>query len=490
MRKPLVAGNWKMNKTVQQATLLVADMLPGLEAVRTVDRVLCPPYTSLMVVSGMLAGTEVGLGAQNLHWEESGAFTGEISPLMVKEFCQYIIIGHSERRGYFCETDDTVNKKVKSSFAHGLLPIVCVGETLEQYEAGETASVVEKQVVTDFEGMDASDAEKLIVAYEPIWAIGTGKAATAEQANDIIKDVVRKNLAKMFGEDTAENIRILYGGSVKSNNAVDFFSKSDIDGGLIEFTNGINGLVLNLHTNSLDVILLGEDEGIQGGSLVNNVDEIFKIPVGNELIGRVVDALGRQIDGGPEINTIERRGIEQNAPEITHRSPINFPLQTGTKIIDALFPIGKGQRELIVGDRQTGKTTLAIDTIINQNGKNIKCIYVSIGQKKSSLINIIDVLEKRKALDYTIIISASPDDPPALKYLAPFSGMTIAEYFLDLGEDVLIVFDDLTKHANAYRELSLLLRRPPGREAYPGDIFYLHARLLERACKGKGEMVV
>jgi len=233
MRKPLVAGNWKMNKTVQQATLLVADMLPGLEAVRTVDRVLCPPYTSLMVVSGMLAGTEVGLGAQNLHWEESGAFTGEISPLMVKEFCQYIIIGHSERRGYFCETDGMVNKKVKSSFAHGLLPIVCVGETLEQYEAGETASVVEKQVVTDFEGMDASDAEKLIVAYEPIWAIGTGKAATAEQANDIIKDVVRKNLAKMFSEDTAENIRILYGGSVKSNNAIDFFSKSDIDGGLI-----------------------------------------------------------------------------------------------------------------------------------------------------------------------------------------------------------------------------------------------------------------
>jgi len=263
-------------------------------------------------------------------------------------------------------------------------------------------------------------------------------------------------------------------------------SHATIDG-LVEFTNGINGLVLNLHTNSLDVILLGEDEGIQGGSLVNNVDEKFKIPVGNELVGRVVDALGRQVDGGPEINTIERRGIEQNAPEITHRSPINFPLQTGTKIIDALFPIGKGQRELIVGDRQTGKTTLAIDTIINKRGKNVKCIYVSIGQKKSSLINIIDVLEKRKALDYTIILSASPDDPPAQKYLAPFSGMTIAEYFLDLGEDVLIIFDDLTKHANAYRELSLLLRRPPGREAYPGDIFYLHARLLERACKLNAE---
>ena len=253
--------------------------------------------------------------------------------------------------------------------------------------------------------------------------------------------------------------------------------------GLVEFNNGVKGLVLNLHTNSLDVILLGEDEGIQGGSLVNNIDEKLMIPVGNELVGRVIDALGRQIDGGPEITPIESRGLEQNAPEITNRSPINNPLQTGTKIIDALFPIGKGQRELIVGDRQTGKTTLVIDTIINQNGKDVKCIYVSIGQKKSSLVNVINVLENRKALDYTIIVSASPDDPPALKYLAPFSGMAIAEYFLDQGEDVLVIFDDLTKHADAYRELSLLLRRPPGREAYPGDIFYLHARLLERACK-------
>lgn len=233
MRKPLVAGNWKMNKTVNQATLLVADLLPGLEAVKTVDRVLCPPFTSLMVVSGMLAGTEVGLGAQNLHWEESGAYTGEVSPLMVKEFCKYVIIGHSERRGYFGETDETVNFKVKSAFAHELLPIVCVGETLEEYENGRTKAVVADQVKKGFEGIDSTTAEKLIVAYEPIWAIGTGKAASPEQANDVIKNVVRNSLSSLFGEEIVEKIRILYGGSVKTHNAGEFFSQSDIDGGLI-----------------------------------------------------------------------------------------------------------------------------------------------------------------------------------------------------------------------------------------------------------------
>jgi triosephosphate isomerase len=233
MRKPLVAGNWKMNKTVEKATLLVADLLPGLEAVKTVDRVLCPPFTSLMVASGMLAGTDIGLGAQNMHWEESGAYTGDVSPQMVKEFCEYVIIGHSERRAYFNETDETVNHKVKAALAEGLTPIVCVGETLEQYEAGQTGSVVAAQVKADFSGIDSKDAAGLIVAYEPIWAIGTGKAATAEQANDIIKNVVRKNLALQFGEESAQKIRILYGGSVNAGNAREFFGMSDIDGGLI-----------------------------------------------------------------------------------------------------------------------------------------------------------------------------------------------------------------------------------------------------------------
>ncbi len=233
MRKPFVAGNWKMNKTVDQATLLVADMLPGLEAVKTVDRVVCPPFTSLMVISGMLAGTEVGLGAQNLHWEESGAFTGELSPAMVKEFCQYVIIGHSERRAYFGDTDETVNKKTKAAFAIGLTPIVCVGETLAEYEAGKTGAVVERQVKEGLKDIDPKTAEKLIVAYEPIWAIGTGKAAGPEEANDVIGNVVRKNLAGLFGNDVAQMIRILYGGSVKGENAGEFFHQSDIDGGLV-----------------------------------------------------------------------------------------------------------------------------------------------------------------------------------------------------------------------------------------------------------------
>jgi triosephosphate isomerase len=233
MRKPFVAGNWKMNKTVDQATLLVADMLPGLEAVKTVDRVVCPPSTSLSVLSGMLAGSEVGLGAQNMHWEESGAFTGELSPAMVKEFCQYVILGHSERRAYFGDTDETVNKKVKAAFAIGLLPIVCVGETLEEYEAGKTNAVVERQVKNGFKDIDPKDAEKMIVAYEPIWAIGTGKAASPEIANDVIGNVVRKNLAGLFGDEVAQKIRILYGGSVKAKNAADFFGMPEVDGGLI-----------------------------------------------------------------------------------------------------------------------------------------------------------------------------------------------------------------------------------------------------------------
>ena len=233
MRRPFVAGNWKMNKTVEQATLLVADMLPGLEAVRTVDRVICPPFTSLSMVSGMLAGTEVGLGAQNLHWEESGAFTGEVSPAMVKEFCKFVIIGHSERRALFGETDESVNLKIKAALAVGLIPIVCVGETLEENESGKTEAVVSRQVKMGFAGISKDAASDVVVAYEPVWAIGTGKAASAWQANDIIGGVVRRNLADTFGVDVADKIRILYGGSVKGSNAAEFFAQSDVDGGLI-----------------------------------------------------------------------------------------------------------------------------------------------------------------------------------------------------------------------------------------------------------------
>jgi triosephosphate isomerase len=233
MRRPFVAGNWKMNKTAEQAALLTADMLPGLEAVRTVDRVICPPFTSLSVVSGMLAGTEIGLGAQNLHWEESGAFTGEVSPAMVKEFCKFVIIGHSERRALFGETDKSVNQKIKAAIAFGLTPIVCVGETLEENESGKTEAVVSRQVKLGLADLSREIASGIIVAYEPVWAIGTGKAASAQQANDIIGGVVRRNLSDSFGADVADKIRILYGGSVKGSNAAEFFAQPDVDGGLI-----------------------------------------------------------------------------------------------------------------------------------------------------------------------------------------------------------------------------------------------------------------
>lgn len=233
MRKPFVAGNWKMNKTVEQASLLVADLLPGLQAVEKIDRVLCPPFPSLMVISQMIAGTAVGLGAQNMHWEESGAYTGEVAPAMLKEFCDYVIIGHSERRGYFGETDATVNKKVKAAFAHGLTPIVCVGETLEENEAGKTAAIVKREVLEGLKELTADEAAKLVVAYEPIWAIGTGKAASAEQAEEIIGKIVRASLSESFGAETAEKIRILYGGSVKGSNAAEFFMMPNIDGALV-----------------------------------------------------------------------------------------------------------------------------------------------------------------------------------------------------------------------------------------------------------------
>jgi triosephosphate isomerase len=233
MRKPMIAGNWKMNKTAEQARSLVSELLPGLEAVHGVDRVVCPPFTSLMTVAGLLNGTEIGLGAQNMHWEASGAFTGEVSPAMVKEFCQYVILGHSERRTYFGETDETVNKKVKAAFANGLTPIVCVGETLAENESDKTAEVVTRQVHNGLAGLTAEQAKTLVVAYEPVWAIGTGKAASGEGANKVIGDYIRGTLKKDFGVEVAESVRVLYGGSVTGANAAEFFSQSEIDGALV-----------------------------------------------------------------------------------------------------------------------------------------------------------------------------------------------------------------------------------------------------------------
>ena len=233
MRKPCVAGNWKMNKTVEQARALVAELLPGMQAVSSVERVICPPFPALMALANMLSGTEIGLGAQNIHWETSGAYTGEVAAAMVKEFCQYVILGHSERRTFFGETDATVNKKVKAAQAAGLTPIVCVGETLEENKANQTQAVVTRQMKLGLEGLSSEQAAGLIVAYEPVWAIGTGLAATAEGANVVIADCIRAPLQEMFGGAIAQSVRVLYGGSVTGANAAEFFGQPDIDGALV-----------------------------------------------------------------------------------------------------------------------------------------------------------------------------------------------------------------------------------------------------------------
>ena len=250
---------------------------------------------------------------------------------------------------------------------------------------------------------------------------------------------------------------------------------------LVDFPTGAQGMILNLDRRRIDCILLGSDEGLQGGDLVTTTGRRLWVPVGTELLGRVVDPLGQPLDGREPVVAAGWHHLEREAPNVVSRSPVIRPLHTGLKAIDALIPIGRGQRELIIGDRQTGKTAVAVDTIINQREGDVVCVYVNIGQKRSSVQAVIRTLESHGALAHTIVVVADPDAPPALRYLAPYAGCTLAEYFAYRGRDALIVYDDLSKHADTYRELSLLLRRPPGREAYPGDIFYLHARLLERA---------
>jgi len=233
MRRPLVAGNWKMNKTVEQAAVLVEELLPGLNAVPEVEKVLCPPFTTLMFLSAQLEDSDIGLGAQDLHWEASGAYTGEIAPSMVREFCKYVIIGHSERRAIFGETDETVNKKLKAALANGLIPIVCIGETLAEYESGKTGEVVKRQLLHGFKDIETALASTIVVAYEPVWAIGTGKAATGEGANAVLRDHIRPALASLFGSAVTQNMRILYGGSVTAANAAEFFGQAEIDGALV-----------------------------------------------------------------------------------------------------------------------------------------------------------------------------------------------------------------------------------------------------------------
>jgi triosephosphate isomerase len=233
MRRPFVAGNWKMFKTVAEARHLVSELVPGLQGIPGVEKVLCPPFVALMAVSALLEGAQIGLGAQNMHWDASGAFTGEVAPPMVAEWCKYVILGHSERRTYFGETDATVNRKTKAALAHGLLPIVCVGETLAENEAGKTREVVTRQVRDGLAGLDLADGAALVIAYEPVWAIGTGRAATGQDANAVVADIIRPALAALVGEALAQEIRVLYGGSVKADNAAEFFAQPEIDGALV-----------------------------------------------------------------------------------------------------------------------------------------------------------------------------------------------------------------------------------------------------------------
>lgn len=252
-------------------------------------------------------------------------------------------------------------------------------------------------------------------------------------------------------------------------------------GELLELPNGVYGMALNLEESNVGAVLLGRSETIKEGDVVKRTGHLMQVPVGDAVIGRVVNALGQPIDGKGEIKTDEYRDIEIKAPGIADRQPVNVPLQTGLKSIDSMVPIGRGQRELIIGDRGTGKTAIGIDTILNQKGQNVICIYVSIGQKNSNVVRVYEKLKQAGAMDYSIIVHAGASEGSPMQYLAPYSGVSIAEHFMHQGKDVLIIYDDLSKHAVAYRAMSLLLRRPPGREAYPGDVFYLHSRLLERA---------
>ncbi len=252
---------------------------------------------------------------------------------------------------------------------------------------------------------------------------------------------------------------------------------------LVEFPNGAYGMAQNLEENSVSIVMLGSDDGIREGDTVKRTGKVVSVPVGDALIGRVVDALGQPIDAKGPIDAKEFAPIESPAPGIIQRKSVTVPLQTGIKAIDSMIPIGRGQRELIIGDRQTGKTAIAVDTILNQKGKDVICIYVAIGQKRSTVAQLVGTLEAGGAMDYTIVVSATASELAPLQYIAPYSGCTMGEYFMKQGKDVLIIYDDLSKHAVAYRALSLLIRRPPGREAYPGDVFYLHSRLLERAAR-------
>ncbi len=308
-----------------------------------------------------------------------------------------------------------------------------------------------------------------------------------EEITKIIRSQIKNYEAKLETSETG--VVILVGDGIARASGLD----QCMAGELVEFPNGSYGMAQNLEEDTVSIVILGTDNGIKEGDTVKRTGRVVSVPVGEGLIGRVVDALGQPIDGKGAITAAGYRPVEAPAPGIIDREPVNVPLQTGIKAIDSMIPIGRGQRELIIGDRQTGKTTIATDTILNQKGKDVICIYVAIGQKRSTVAQIVDNLTAGGAMDYTIVVSATASELAPMQYIAPYSGCTMGEYFMYQGKDVLVIYDDLSKHAVAYRAISLLIRRPPGREAYPGDVFYLHSRLLERAAhlspeKGGGSL--
>lgn len=298
-----------------------------------------------------------------------------------------------------------------------------------------------------------------------------------EEISSIIKQQIKNYENKV--EQTETGTIILVGDGIAKAHGLENCMSNE----LLEFENGEYGMALNLEENVVSIVMLSNTSDIKEGSVVKRTGEVVSVPVGEKMIGRVVNALGQPVDGKGPIDYKEVRPIESEAPGIIKRKSVSVPLQTGIKAIDSMIPIGRGQRELIIGDRQTGKTSIAVDTIINQKKENVICIYVAIGQKNSTVAQLADTLSRAGAMDYTVIVSATASELAPLQYIAPYSGCAIGEYFMAQGKDVLIVYDDLSKHAVAYRALSLLIRRPPGREAYPGDVFYLHSRLLERAAR-------
>ncbi|HHP0358893.1 TPA: F0F1 ATP synthase subunit alpha [Campylobacter jejuni] len=304
----------------------------------------------------------------------------------------------------------------------------------------------------------------------------------ADEISSIIKERIENFDLNLKIEETGKII------SIADGIAKVYGLKNIMAGEMVEFENGDKGMASNLEESSVGIVILGKGEGLKEGASVKRLKKLLKVPVGEALIGRVVNALGEPIDAKGVINANEYRFVEEKAKGIMARKSVHEPLHTGIKAIDALVPIGRGQRELIIGDRQTGKTTVAVDTIISQRGQGVICIYVAIGQKQSTVAQVVKRLEEHGAMEYTIVVNAGASDPAALQYLAPYTGVTMGEFFRDNAKHALIVYDDLSKHAVAYREMSLILRRPPGREAYPGDVFYLHSRLLERASKLNDEL--